>query len=358
MRLMFVYWPLETAGSWRDLQHYTLAARELGHEVVLYGPPAEPTHGVARSLDAAAADAVIFVLEWNLYLAPGSRLNLARLLEQVPRERRIVIDCDGMYEPAIEVDGDSNHPDAAASRERRAIYESLADTVYQPAPRPHQPHVRSFLFHAYSPDWAVPLDFTHKPFGLRYVGNNWYRWRPLVRVLKAVEPIRDRVGRIGLTGHCWDAMPHWIASPLRETACFTDPEWLAGLGIEIMPAVPLDDVIATMSEGICNPVLIRPLFNYLNLVTVRTFETPAASTIPLFAQSEAYVRAIYGEAALPLVLGEGAAATERIADVLARPARYAPLVEEIRAHLAIHHSYTARLEQLLAIIQGRPATNP
>ena len=48
-----------------------------------------------------------------------------------------------------------------------------------------------------------------------------------------------------------------------------------------------------MGEGV-QPGLYRPLFDHLRLVTCRTFETPAANTIPLFAQDAAFVEEIYG----------------------------------------------------------------
>jgi hypothetical protein len=85
-------------------------------------------------------------------------------------------------------------------------------------------------------------------------------------------------------------------------------------------------------------------------VTCRTFETPAANTIPLFAQNAEYVRTIYGEQAADLVLRDGEAATEQILDVLRRPDEYAQIVSDIRRHLAEKHSYTVRLQDLVQIV--------
>src|SRR5262245_11096014 len=105
-----------------------------------------------------------------------------------------------------------------------------------------------------------------------------------------------------------------------------------------------------MSQGVFNPVLIRPLFAHLGLVTCRTFETPAANTIPLFDQAEDYVRGVYGERAVELVLGENP--TERIRDVLRRPGHYAEVVRDVRRHLTERHSYAARLKELVRIVGG------
>jgi hypothetical protein len=168
--------------------------------------------------------------------------------------------------------------------------------------------------------------------------------------LRCVESVREQVGRIALVGHDWGAVPWWVESPLREQAYFTDPDYLKQLGVEILPPIPVEQVIATMSRAVFNPVLLRPLFDHLRLVTCRTFETPAANTIPLFAQSAASVREIYGEPAVKLVLGDRPA--ELIADVLRRPEDYAEVVLGIRRHLAERHSYTARLRELTQIIAG------
>ena len=65
------------------------------------------------------------------------------------------------------------------------------------------------------------------------------------------------------------------------------------------------------------------------MVTCRTFETPAAGTIPLFLLERDYVAEIFGERALELVLDEENA-HEKIVDVLERPEHYAEIVMAIR----------------------------
>jgi hypothetical protein len=104
-----------------------------------------------------------------------------------------------------------------------------------------------------------------------------------------------------------------------------------------------------MSRAVFNPVIYRPLFQDLGFVTCRTFETPAASTIPLFGLARDYVTEIYGAAACELVLPADGA-DEKVLDIAARPERYAHVVQELRRHLAAEHSYTRRLEQLVAIV--------
>jgi hypothetical protein len=363
MRLLFVYWRPEDAGSAQTIGKYSQAAKELGHEVALYAPPDEAA-AFDCSLDIGAVDAVIFILEWNLYLLPGGKkkdrrrmrdglmgvghLNVVRLLSRIPRARRIIIDNDGMYNELIRVDGDSTHPSPEARRARVELCEALTDKIYQPTRHPVPAGVGTFLFHAYDASSEVPLDPRAKPFGMMYVGSNWFRWRAMERVLRALEPIRDRVGRIGLVGHDWDAVPWWVDSPLREDAYYTEPAYLAKLGVEVMPAIPVADVISRMSQGLFNPVLLRPTFAHLRLFNPRQFETPAANTVPLLALPTATVVELYGDAGRELVLGDHPA--ERIFDVLQRPDYYIDVVKTVRRHLAEHHSYAVRLRELLKIL--------
>src|SRR5258708_4570917 len=218
MRLLFVYGTVENAGSAQDIYNYCEAAKRMGHEAALYAPEG----AVSRfdcSPDLESADGVIFPLEWNIYLHNNEPLDLEEPMRRVPRRRRVVIDCDGMYNDVTRVDGDYNHPDEAGRRTRTELY----------------------------------------------------------------------------------------------------------------------DAIPCMSKAVFNPVLIRPLFSRLGLVTCRTFETPAANTIPLFAQDPSYVEEIYGPEAIELVLPEDKP-NAKILDILEQPDRYAGIVQGIRDDHAGKHS--------------------
>jgi hypothetical protein len=350
MRLMFVYWPVGDAGSAQTIAHYCRAATALGHEAALFAPNGSVA-GIPCSLDIDTADAAIFPLEWNIYLHNNEPLDLETPVRRIPRERRVVIDCDGMYADVTRAAEDYNHPDDCGSRLRTELYDSIADKIVQPTFHPRRPNVGTFFFHAYHSGWERPLDFRRKEYGMFYVGSNWFRWRALRRVLEVIEPIRERVGRIGLAGHNWTEQPWGADEALRNAAYYTDPPYLHRMGVELMRPVPYADVIPTMSRAVFNPVLIRPLFSALGLVTVRTFETPASNTIPLLVQDAAYVAEIYGDEAVALILPEQDPVA-KVLDIVERPERYAPIVEGMRRHLREMHSFEARVKQLVEIVRS------
>lgn len=347
MRLLFFNWAYESHGSAQDIHNYAAVARELGHEVALYGSGnGDAPFPYAR--DVEAADAVIFIFEYTTYV---HRLDLARLVSRVPRRRRVVIDCDGKYNERIRLPGDSNHLDADAARRWREVCEGLSDKICQPTLRPLRPHVRTFLFHAYNPAWEAPLEFTAKPCGMCYVGNNWYRWRPLERLLRVLEPIRDEVKRIRLVGNGWLATPARRDPDVDDDAYYTNPNYLRELDVEVQPPVRFDQVVPSMSQGMFSPVLYRPLFDHLGLVSCRTFETLASGALPLFAAPAAQVAEFYGEEAAELAL-PAEDPQEKILDLLHRPEYYGALVRRIRQRLAEHHSYRARLQELIEIVKS------
>jgi len=349
MRLLFVNWAFENHGSAQDLYNYTQAARALGHEVALYGPP-NALSPFTYTLDIGSADSVVFIFEFTTHLQYGDLLDLVRLVGKVPRRRRVVIDCDGDYNDAISVVGDINHRDAVSSRQWVEICDSLSDKIYQPTLHPRRANVGTFFFHAYNAAWERPLDFRDKEYGMVYVGNNWFRWRALGRILQALQPIRERVGHIGLVGQGWDVQTSWGGPALSEDAYRSDPEYLRAMRVQVMPAVRFDQVIGWMSKGIFTPVVYRPLFDHLRLVTCRTFETPAANAVPVFAQDADFVKEIYGDEAVALALGDDP--SDKMLDVLCRPQCYADVIRAIRRHLAAKHSYAARLRQLTGIVEG------
>ncbi len=355
MRLLFVYWAFEDQGSGLVIQGYSEAARALGHEVAVYGcwrlGRDNPTIPLNWSLDVASADAVVFIFEWTTALKPGDHLDWVRLVGKVPRKKRVILDGDGNYNDPISADGDYNHQHAESARRWTEICDSLADKICQPTLHPLRPNVRPFLFYAYNPGWERELEFEGKDYSMVYVGHSKFRWRPMQRVLRAIEPVRDRVGRMALVGHGWDSPPWWADELNLKDAYSSNIDYLKELDIETLPSVRFEGVIDWMSKATFNPVLLRPAFQHLRFVTPRLFETPAANTIPLFVFDEAHVQEIYGEHALELVLPQDHP-EEKVLDIICRPKHYADVVRGIRQHLAHTHSHAARLHQLMEIVEG------
>jgi hypothetical protein len=359
MNLMFVYWPMEDQGSGLVIQGYTEAARSLGHEVSVYGrwiPWKNKSHLVRPrslnySLDLESADAVVFLFEWTTRLSPDDQLDMARILTKVPRRRRVIIDGDGNYNDILRVGDDYNHPDEAGCRRWIEACDSVSDKICQPTLHPLRPNVIPFLFYAYNPSWERPVDFGSREFDMIYVGHSKFRWKPMLRVLGGIGPVRANLGRIGLVGYGWDTPPWWSVSTLLEEAYFSDVSELERLNISLLPPVTFERVIDWMSRARFNPVLLRSLFGYLGIVTPRIFETVAANTIPLFVLDPMHVSAIYGERGLELILPEENP-QEKILDIVHHPERYRDAVMGMRRHLAEKHSHAARLRRLIEIIES------
>jgi hypothetical protein len=350
VRIVFVYWPFEDQGSGLVLRGYSEAARALGHEIEVYGIPYERIP-LDYTLELSSADAVVFLFEWTTQLYYGDRLDLVRLVGSVPRRRRVVIDGDGNYNDVLRVDGDRNHPGPEEARAWTEVCDALADKICQPTLHPLRDGVIPFLFYAYDPGWERPLDPAAREFDLLYVGHSKFRWPAMSRLLAAVAPVRDRLGRIGIVGHGWDSPPPWADRLACGDRYSSDPAALAALGVEVLPPVPFPDVVACMNRSLCNAVLSRPTFRHLRLVTPRFFETPAAGTVPLLVLDEGHVKEIYGEAGLELLLPEQES-HQKILDIVTRPTYYAQVLAEVRDHLSRHHSHRARLAELLQVIEA------
>ena len=67
-------------------------------------------------LDVRSAVAVVFLWEWTTELRWGDSFDVARIVADIPRDRRVIVDGDGNYNDVVTVDGDYNHPDSEASR--------------------------------------------------------------------------------------------------------------------------------------------------------------------------------------------------------------------------------------------------
>src|SRR5262245_27177039 len=89
-------------GSIQAAANYGRAGDDLGHVIALYGHANPAFPDLRFSTDLRAFDYVVFLVEsWRHWM---SGLRMPRLLGEVPRQRRAILDADGMYNPIICVD--------------------------------------------------------------------------------------------------------------------------------------------------------------------------------------------------------------------------------------------------------------
>jgi len=361
MKLLFVSRMDHYARSISTITKLARAGSSLGHEVAIYGEQSSE-FPVPYSLDVARFDFAIFVV-YDPEDFPDLPY-LARLLDGMPKARRVIIDCTGRYNDTIRVEHDFNHLqklDGHQGWEWIEGFQAVGDKILQPTLKPLRSDVIPFLFHGYDPaavagTYSGPDEAAHvwaqrdgdgKPYGLTYLGNNWQRWTQMSRFLEAIAPIREDLGRVRLAGWGWDQRPDW-AIELGLHGVDVDPTLLERIGVEVQGGVPYDQAVQFVGQARFCPVFQRPLFNQLGLVTNRIFETFSADTIPLLMLPEPIAQAVYGGHARALAPGEDVAA--RIADVMRCPEVYWDAVLKTRAHLAQHHSFDQRFRELEAIL--------
>jgi hypothetical protein len=186
-----------------------------------------------------------------------------------------------------------------------------------------------------------------------HVGHNWWRWREISQhLLPAIARVRDDLGKISFVGMWWDAPPPWAAAIGQEPAFTVDVSRFRELRIDTQTALPYRDVIATMSTARINVMTQRPLLRWLRLVTSKYFELFTADTIPLMMLDPDHAEQVYGPEARELTLHEEI--DRKLIDVVRNPQRYREVVQAVREHLAVHHSYDRRLQDLLTMLRGTP----
>jgi hypothetical protein len=339
------------AGSIQAVANYMRAADESGHRIALYGQddPAYPELCFSTEIDAF--DYVVFLIEARLEWMSG--LRLPRIVDNMPRERRAVLDTDGVYNQTICVDDyDRNHVAETERSKWLTSMDWLGGKIFQPTLEPHEPGVLGLPFYGYAPGARIQVQPAEsKSFDIMHVGHNWWRWREMSKcLLPAIERIRPQVGEVCFVGMWWDATPPWAAALKLETAFCVDPGRLQQLRIRVKQPVPYTQVIPTMSSARVNIMTQRPLFRHLKLLTSKYFEIFCADTIPLVMLAPDHAESIYGPAGREIALLDGTA--DKLLDVLSRPQRYAEIVEAVRQHLAAHHSYQRRVEELVAALEA------
>ncbi len=343
------------------VDRYVATGRRLGHDVALYGAPNAELPGITTTTDTDDADLVVFVVQVPSDI-PGMP-GLARLMDRVPREKRLVLDLWGRFNETVRIDHDFNHLekfDGHPAWEWMQAMSALGGRILQPALQPRRDDVGSFLFHGYDPaqvarDYGTAeeaarawksADRAARPYGFVYVGSNWQRWSQVQPFLEAYRPAAASIGQACLAGWDWSERPAW-AVETGLSGVDTDAELLADLRVEVRMGVRFDQIVPLLAQGRFAPVFHRPMFRELGLVTNRTFETFQADTIPVLMLPPAFVEQVYGPAALSLVPRTDVAShLEAIAD---DPLPAWSAVLATRKHLAAHHSIERRFAELAAL---------
>lgn len=353
MKILFVMEHLPCKGSMHGLANYMRVGERHGHTIALYGPRQPYLPDARFSTDVRAFDRVVFLFESSMYRV--RQLQEVALLATAPRGHRFILDTDGQYNPVIEVDGYDRNYFSEADRERwLTLYDALSDRILKPTLLPPDDRrVTALPFFGYDEALVVaPEAAPPKQYDVLYVGHNWWRWKEVAgELLPAFAKIRDQLGEIGFIGLWWDGFPAELSSErYLEPAFRVETEAFRRLRIHTAPPVPYTDVIRTMSTGRVNIFLQRPLLKHLKLLTQRYFEEFCADTIPLLMLEADLVEEVFGPAARELTLPGRVA--EKVLDALRRPDHYREIVMEVRRHLLAHHSYDARIEELVAVLEG------
>jgi hypothetical protein len=350
MNILFVMEPRGNAGCTHALANYMRVGDTLGHKVALFGEPQPDMPGVRLSTDPSDFGRIVYVFESKLYRA--NRLQEVALLGATPREHRYVLDADAKYGPMKVVEGyDRNHRDEAERSQWIDFFDSLSDRILQSTLMPaDDPRVTRLAFFGFDPAHIVrPCQAPAKEYDVLYVGHNWWRWKEVEEgLLPAFERIRNQVGKIGFVGLWWDGVPWWAEEKGLELALQVDTDELNRLYIHVEPPVPYTQVIRKMSSAKINIFAPRPFLRHAKYLTQRYFEEFCADTIPLLMLDPDFAEEIYGPAGRELTLTGRVA--EKILDALQRPDYYRELVEDVRGHLMIEHSYDRRVRELVAAL--------
>lgn len=355
MKILFVMKHRGNAGSTHAVANYIRLAPKFGHEIAIFGSPIWYIPELQFSTDILDFDHVIYLFETELYqLQP---LHQAIMLAHFPRERRLIVDTDGMYHHLIQLDGyDFNHNSEQNRRDWIGYMDSLGDTVVHTLSGQSQfAKARALPFFGYDPALEVNrASVPGKTWDLLHLGHNWWRWREVeAELLPAIHEIRDRIGRVAFIGLWWDRPPEEGPAAGPSEAFLGDPYALKRLRIETPASVDYNDVIATMSTARINILTQRPLLRHLKHLTLKYFEVFAADTIPLLMLDDDHAVEVYGRAARELTLPGRAA--QKILDVLDNEERYRQIVADIRAHITKAHAYEARAEELFNLLESPSA---
>ena len=273
------------ARSVATVHKWVAAGRALGHDVAVYGAPNPELPGCPFTTDLEGVDLALFVIQ-----VPSDfpdMPHLARVLDGIPRERRVVVDLWGRFNDTIRLEHDFNHLEkldghlgweweeaiagrlrhhpaadadaAAAGRAARSC--SMATTrARSPSPTTTAREAAAAWRDTRSPTASCTWATTGSA-GSRFAGSSRSTRRREARSAGLSRRLglgrAPRMGRAeGHRGHRYRSRP---CSPSWAWRC--------------VDGVRFDEVKALLGEARFAPVFHRPLFRHLGFVTNRTFET-------------------------------------------------------------------------------------
>ncbi len=322
VKILFVMKHRGNAGNTHAVANYMRVAPKYGHSVAIYGTPIWYVPELQFSMDISSFDRVVYVFESELYRI--KRMQEAVMLAKFPRQHRLILDTDGMYNPVVVIDGyDFNHRDEAERAQWIEHLDALSDRVMQTTRRaPDQSAGRRLDVLRLQPG-APGRSRRGAAEAVRHPACRPQLVAMAGGVRRAAAGLRadsrpgrrDRVHR-PVVGRAAAEGP--AAGP--EQAFESDPEAFRRLRIQTPKAVMYHDVIQTMSTARINIFTQRPLLRHLKHLTLKYFEIFCADTIPLLMLDADHAEAVYGPAARDLVLSGRIA--EKLLDALRRPQHY------------------------------------
>lgn len=331
------------SGSSNTVLGYVKAGKNLGYEIRISSFGALDKN-ITQLVPVANRDwkPDLFVIVYESYPFLSEK-DIKEISSTIPRSKTIIIDPDCKYSKPSFILGDTNHPTDDSYNLWTKLYDSLSDIILQPRIGNQDiKKVKSFIYFGIDKNVYNPSK-QPKKYDLLYVGNNWYRWKDIVQLIKMALPIRDRLKKIAIAGRNWDEN----VMEGFEDATYSDPNFLRQNKIEILKSAPYGQVELTMSKGLLNPILVRPILNHLGLVTPRMFETFNADTVPLIPSYFTNSTKLYGNDVKQLTISDN---PYDILNILDNYSSYLKLSREIRETLKVNHSYEVRLHELMGFV--------
>ena len=172
------------------------------------------------------------------------------------------------------------------------------------------------------------------------------------RCCARIEPVRDRVGRVALVGEGWDNPPDWMEWDEIKANYYVDRDYLKQIGVEACRPFPIRRCTDTMSKGVFNPVVYRPLFERLGHGHLPDLRDAGGRNHPAVPARPRLCHGDFRRARRWSWSWRTSDAHEKILDVLARPEHYAEIVMGIRQDFGRRHTPEARLRELIAYHRG------